>query len=72
MFARFRLVQKRIDTVSGVLRENLAGIRSVQMCLPANLWFELSGHIRAMIDTQPITLAVALVSSWWGSRRRRC
>ena len=55
-----------------MLRENLAGIRSVQMCLPANLWFELSGHIRAMTDTQPITLAVALVSSWWGARRRRC
>ena len=72
MFARFRLVQKRIDTVSGMLRENLAGIRSVQTCLPANLWFELSGNIRATTDTQPITLAVVLVSSWWGARCRRC
>ena len=30
MVARFRLVQKRIDTVGGMLRENPAGIRGMQ------------------------------------------
>ena len=30
MVARFRLVQKRIDTVSGMLRENAVGLRGMQ------------------------------------------